>query len=211
MAMTPSPAKCSITPPAASIAGHDRGPERVEHREDLGRRAGLAERREPGEVGEQRRSPRAPRPPAATPGASPADALGDDRRQVRPERRIEPAQLVGRSGEQRDLVGSVAPSRRSSASTRSIEPPVAPRRRRPPRSRRHASGRSGRASASRYRPPNAPVSEPLRRYSSRAPSAISRERGEHQDVPFPPAQLPVATDDDRDHGLGQQDQRDRDG
>ena len=68
---------------------------------------------------------------------------------------------------------AVAPSRRSCDSTSVVEAP---------RSSAFATAamarpcqRSIRASvASRYSPPNAALSEPLRRYSSRAPAAIAR-------------------------------------
>ena len=86
----------------------------------------------------------------------------------------------------------MAPSRRSSASTLSVDSPRArPRRRRrsPPACQRSTRARV----ASRYSPPNAAVSEPLRRTRA-GQRARSREGREHQQVPLPPARVPVAAE-----------------
>ena len=100
-----------------------------------------------------------------------ADPLGDDRRQVGSKRRIEPPDLPRGLRQERQLLVR-APSRRRSESTGSVDSPrasadttdvTAP-----------AYQRSTRASvASRYRPPNAAVSDRPRWYSRRAPNAIA--------------------------------------
>ena len=169
--MTPSPAKCSITPPARIDDRDDRRPVGVEHR------------RGPRSAGA--RSLNVVKP--ARSANSDADhallaaerARGrpsrwrirsrDDGRQVRAERRIEPADLVARSATRSASSSSVAPSRRSS-----VEDGVRRRRRSASAAATAAMApacqRSTRASvASRYSPPNAPVSEPL-------PAVLARAR-----------------------------------
>ena len=131
------------------------------------------------------------------------DPLGDHRRQVRPEGRVEAAQLASGLVEQPMSV-SVAPlAAQARPSTCPVEPPsssaaataaMAPACQRSSRARvrlevQAAEGPRERAAA--------PV------LAARA-EGDRHERGEHEHVPLPPAQPPVATEDDGDHGLGQQ-------
>jgi hypothetical protein len=82
----------------------DDGPERVEHLEHLGRLACLAERREAGQVGEDHAhlallAAERLRVPLAAP-----DALGDDRRQIRLEGRIESSKFAPGPRQQGNLL-----------------------------------------------------------------------------------------------------------
>ena len=206
IAMTPSPANCSMTPPAASMTGTTSRPVLVEHRDDRRRGAALAERREAREIGEEdahlaflAAEPGGGLPLAAT------DPLGHDRRQVGPERGIEPPQLAGRLDEQRHLV-----ARRALAAQRGEDPlrRIAALVRRGNR-RDRACMPAVDAGECRLEVQPAECS---RQRAAPAVLAASTEgdRAEgqqHQQVPLPPAQMPVAAQRHGHHRLREQDER----
>ena len=132
---TPSPAKCSIVPPARSTIGHDRRPVGVQHLHDLARLVALAERREPGEVREHRGDDALVADRRDGRGrAAAADAFGDDGRQVRAEAGVEPADLARRLREERQLLvgGALAAELGEHVVRRATARPARPR----PRPRR---------------------------------------------------------------------------
>ena len=122
----------------------------------------------------------------------------------------------GRNNESRRLTSPAASATRAISSLlapsqparRGRDPP--PRddlpRRRPRRSRTRASDRSGPPSlrdTGRRTPPERAAPAVL----GPRPERDRQERDEHQHVPRPPAELPVAADRDREHCLAQQDHR----
>ena len=137
------------------------------------------------------------------------DPFRDHGREVGLERGIEPAQLLGGAREERDFLvrGALAPQLVEHAFD---GPPLGLRR----RDRRDGTGVPA-IDTARVCLQVEPAERPGQRTAAAVfltrPERDQPERREHQHVPFPPAELPVAAHDDRDHRLGQQDQRDGDG
>ena len=197
-----------MTPAGRIDRRHDRGPVVVEHADDLRRRPGLAERRERGEVGEQDAYlALLPAKPGDL-GSAFAQSLRHDGRQVRPERRIEALDLAGRLGEERDLlvrrpiasqvghhpIGRFSPCIRGDDGRHGLAIPAIDPRQGGFQVQAPEGGRERTAP---------PILAP-------SPQGDGREGRQQQDVPFPPAGVPVAAQGDGDRRFGEQDERDGD-
>ena len=187
--------------------GHDDRPVGVQHRDDLGRRVGLAEAREPGKIREQDADLALC---AAQSGdvRLAAESGRQVRRKVRPKEGVEPSQLVGRTSEQLDLIGARA------VATELGEDQVG---------RLAAFAGGGHRGDRPGLPPLDPGQrrleiQPPERGGQRAAAAVlgscaegdRRKCDEHQNVPFPPADVPIAAEDDGHHRLAEEHQRDAD-
>ena len=205
--MIPSPANCSITPPWVSMTGTTTAQYVFSISiTTVGARVSL-------NVVKLARSAkrtltrRSTPPSRALPGSSTRrSATCDGRygRKSRSRRRTSPAACSTRA-----TSSLLAPSRRRSSRMGAVGSPRSSAAATAPIAR--ACHWSSRASvASRYSPPNAAVQRPAPAVLAPRPGGDREEREEHQDVPLPPAQPPVPAEDDGDHRLAEEHERDAD-